>query len=129
MEWVIQRGLTWISISGALLAVGFEVYAASGLRFLGNLTGLLMTLWTILPYAILFAGRYFFDHARIQKQWLSFSLFEVCVVAWLYLQTLVFYPDAQNGLIFLFLPLLQSVVNLLAGIALYWQQHRMQRPH
>ncbi len=51
-------------------------------------------------------------------------MFEVLVVAWVYGQTLLMYPDAQEGLIFLFLPLLQAVFNLAAGVLLYWLQYR-----
>lgn len=69
----------------------------------------------------------FFEHPRIQKQWLSFSVIEVAVVAWLYFQTVVMYPDAQGGLIFLFLPVWQGTLNMLVGMLLYWRQSRLNR--
>lgn len=116
-----------VALIGAGIAVGYEIYAATGLQFLGHRTGLLMTLWTVMPYVIIFAGRYFFERSEIQKQWLSFSVFEVLVVAWIYWQTIVMYPDAQGSLIFLFLPLLQASINLVVGVVLYWMQCRLRK--
>lgn len=125
----INLSITLTALAGALAAIGFEIYAASGLQFLSYRTGLLMTLWTVMPYVIMFAGRYFFDRNDIQKRWRNFSLFQVCVVAWIYMQTLVMYPDAQGSLIFLFLPLLQSSLNLLVGVVLYVLQYRLKQKH
>jgi hypothetical protein len=51
----------------------------------------------------------------------------VLVVAWIYWQTLVMYPDAQGSLIFLFLPLLQASLNLLVGAIFYWLQYRLKQ--
>jgi hypothetical protein len=111
-----------VALIGALMALGFEIFAASQLRFLSHRVGLLMTLWTVLPYVILWAGKYFFQRCDILKRWLHFAVFEVLVVAWIYWQTLVMYPDAQDSLIFLFLPLVQAALNLIAGVLLYWRQ-------
>jgi len=116
--------LSLVALAGAILAVCFEIIAASSLRFLSQRAGLLITLWTVMPYVILFAGRYFFHRCDIQKQWLRFAVFEVLVVAWIYGQTVLMYPDPQEGLIFLFLPLLQAVFNLAIGVLLYWLQYR-----
>lgn len=123
----INLFITLTALVGAVAAIGFEIYAASGLQFLSYRTGLLMTLWTVMPYVIMFAGRYFFDRCEIHKRWRNFSLFEVCVVVWIYMQTLIMYPDAQGSLIFLFLPLLQSSLNLVVGVVLYWLQHRLKQ--
>jgi len=122
----INQSITLTALVGALVAICFEIYAASGLRFLSYRSGLLMTLWTVMPYVIMFAGRYFFDRSEIQQRWLSFCIFQVFVVIWIYGQTLVMYPDAQGSLIFLFLPLLQSSLNLAAGVVLYWLQMRLK---
>lgn len=111
-----------VALIGALIAICFEIHAASQLRFLSHRIGLLMTLWTVLPYVILWAGKYFFQRRDVQKMWLQFAVFEVLVVAWMYWQTLVMYPDAQDSLIFLFLPLLQASLNLVVGVFLYWRQ-------
>lgn len=111
-----------VALIGALMALGFEIFAASQLRFLSHRVGLLMTLWTVLPYVILWAGKYVFQRCDILKRWLHFAVFEVLVVAWIYWQTLVMYPDAQDSLIFLFLPLVQAALNLIAGVLLYWRQ-------
>lgn len=111
-----------VALIGALMALGFEIFAASQLRFLSHRVGLLMTLWTVLPYVILWAGKYFFQRCDILKRWLHFAVFEVLVVAWIYWQTLMMYPDAQDSLIFLFLPLLQASLNLVVGVFLYWRQ-------
>lgn len=111
-----------VALIGALMALGFEIFAASQLRFLSHRVGLLMTLWTVLPYVILWAGKYFFQRCDMLKRWLHFAVFEVLVVAWIYWQTLVMYPDAQDSLIFLFLPLVQAALNLIAGVLLYWRQ-------
>jgi branched-subunit amino acid transport protein AzlD len=123
----IHHAISLTALAGALMAISFEVYAASGLRFLSHRTGLLMTLWTVLPYVVIFAGRFFFDCIDVLKRWLRFSLFEVLVVAWIYWQTLVMYPDAQGSLIFLFLPLLQASLNLLVGAIFYWLQYRLKQ--
>ncbi|WP_029148806.1 hypothetical protein [Methylophilus sp. 5] len=122
----INQSITLTALVGAVIALYFEAYAANGLQFLSYRTGLLMTAWTLMPYLILFAGRYFFEGSDIQKQWLHFGIFEVLVVAWIYWQTLVMYPDAQGGLIFLFLPLLQASLNLVVGGVLYWAQRRLK---
>jgi len=45
------------------------------------------------------------------------------------MQTLVMYPDAQGSLIFLFLPLLQSSLNLVVGVVLYVLQYRLKQKH
>lgn len=126
---MFKQGLMIIALIGALMAMGFELYAARGFAFLESASGLLITLWTLLPYLTLMSGYYFFEHPRIQKQWLSFSLFELFIVGWLYFQTLIIYPDAQGSLIFLFLPVWQSTLNMLVGILLYWRQARLNRPH
>lgn len=123
----VHHVISLTALAGALIAISFEVYAASGLRFLSHRTGLLMTLWTVLPYVVIFAGRFFFDCIDVLKRWLRFSLFEVLVVAWIYWQTLVMYPDAQGSLIFLFLPLLQASLNLLVGAIFYWLQYRLKQ--
>lgn len=123
----IHHAISLTALAGALIAISFEVYAASSLRFLSHRTGLLMTLWTVLPYVVIFAGRFFFDCIDVLKRWLRFSLFEVLVVAWIYWQTLVMYPDAQGSLIFLFLPLLQASLNLLVGAIFYWLQYRLKQ--
>lgn len=124
---MFKSALMITAMIGALLALGFELYAARGFAFLESASGLLITLWTIVPYLTLHAGYYFFEHPRIQKQWLSFSVIEVAVVAWLYFQTVVMYPDAQGGLIFLFLPVWQGTLNMLVGMLLYWRQSRLNR--
>lgn len=111
-----------VALIGAVIAIGFEIFAASQLRFLSHRVGLLMTLWTVLPYLIMWAGKYFFQRRDIQKTWLHFAVFEVLAIAWIYWQTLVMYPDAQDSLIFLFLPLLQAALNLVVGVFLYWRQ-------
>ena len=111
-----------VALAGALIAIGFEIVAATHLRFLSHRAGLLMTLWTVMPYIILWAGKYFFQRCDIQKQWLRFAVFEVLVVTWMYWQTLVMYSDAQDSLIFLFLPLIQSGLNLAIGVLFYWRQ-------
>jgi len=123
----IHHAISLTALAGTLIAISFEIYAASSLRFLSHRTGLLMTLWTVLPYVVMFVGRYFFDCIDVLKRWLRFSLFEVLVVAWIYLQTLVMYPDAQGSLIFLFLPLLQASLNLVVGAIFYWLQYRIKR--
>ncbi len=125
----INLSITLTALAGALAAIGFEIYAASGLQFLSYRTGLLMTLWTVMPYVMMFAGCYFFDRYDIQKRWRNFSLFQVCVVVWIYMQTLVMYPDAQGSMIFLFLPLLQSGLNLIVGVVLYGLQYRFKHKH
>jgi len=125
----INLSIILIALAGALVAISFDIYAASGLRFLSYRSGLLMTLWTVMPYVIMYAGCYFFDRSEIQKRWRNFSLFQVCVVAWIYMQTLVMYPDAQGSLIFLFLPLLQSSLNLVVGVVLYVLQYRLKQKH
>lgn len=114
-----------VALAGAVMAICFMITAASNLRFLSHQLGVLMTLWTVMPYVILYAGRYFFQRRDIQKQWLHFAVFEVLIVAWIYWQTLFMYPDAQGSLIFLFLPLIQAVLNVLIGLIFYWQQHRL----
>jgi len=114
-----------VALAGAVMAICFMVAAASNLRFLSHYVGVLMTLWTVMPYVIMYAGRYFFQRRDIQKQWLHFAVFQVLIVAWIYWQTLFMYPDAQGSLIFLFLPLIQAVLNLLIGLIFYWQQHRL----
>ena len=125
--WRAFPALTLTALIGALVTLGFEAYAAMGLRFLGSRTGLLMTLWTVLPYVTLLAGHWFFAHPRIRRLWLGFAVFEVCVATWMYLQTLWLNPDAQSGLIFLFLPVLQASLNLGVGVALYVWQYRLRR--
>lgn len=128
-EVMFKQRLMIISLVGALMAIGFELYAARGFAFLEGASGLLITLWTLLPYLTLMSGDYFFKDPLIQKQWFSFSLFEVLIVGWIYFQTLVMYPDAQDALIFLFLPVWQGTLNILVGILLYWRQKRLKREH
>jgi len=123
----INPAIALTALVGALIALCFEGYAASGLQFFSDRAGLLMTAWTLMPYVVLFAGRYFFDRHDIQKRWLHFSIFEVLLVAWIYWQTLVMYPDAQDSLIFLFLPLLQASLNLMVGVIFYWLQCRLKQ--
>jgi uncharacterized membrane protein (GlpM family) len=116
-----------VALAGALIAIYFEIVAASNLRFLSHRAGLLITLWTVMPYVIFWAGKYFFQRCDIQKQWLHFAVFEVLLVAWIYWQTLFMYPDAQDSLIFLFLPLIQAGLNLAVGVLLYWRQSTLAR--
>jgi len=118
-----------VGLTGAAIAIGFEWYAATGWLFLTERTSLLITFWTILPYVMMPLGGYFFHRRDIQKHWLSFCAFEVLVVAWIYLQTIVIYPDAQGALIFLFLPLLQAGLNLVVGVVFYYMQYRWDQPH
>lgn len=114
-----------VALAGAVMAICFMIAAASNLRFLSHQVGVLIALWTVMPYVIIYTGKYFFQRRDIQKQWLHFAVFEVLIVAWIYWQTLFMYPDAQGSLIFLFLPLIQAVLNLLIGLIFYWQQHRL----
>jgi hypothetical protein len=116
------KKISLVALAGALVAIGFEIVAATQLRFLSHRAGLLITLWTVMPYVIMWAGKYFFQRCDIQRQWLRFAVFEVLAVAWIYWQTLVMYPDVQDSLIFLFLPLIQAGLNLAAGVLLYWRQ-------
>lgn len=116
-----------VALAGAAMAIYFEIVAASNLRFLSHRVGLLITLWTVMPYVIFWAGKYFFQRCDIQKQWLHFAVFEVLLVAWIYWQTLFMYPDAQESLIFLFLPLIQAGLNLIAGVILYWRQSMLAK--
>lgn len=118
----LTKKISLVALAGALIAICFEIVAASHLRFLSHRVGLIMTLWTVLPYIIFWAGKYFFQRCDIQKQWLRFAVFEVLVVTWIYWQTLVMFPDAQESLIFLFLPLLQAGFNLAIGVFFYWRQ-------
>ena len=111
-----------VALAGAVMAICFMIVAASNLRFLSHHVGILMTLWTVMPYVILWTGKYFFQRCDIQKLWLHFAVFEVLVVAWIYWQTLVMYHDAQESLIFLFLPLIQASLNLIIGVLFYWRQ-------
>lgn len=117
--------ISLVALAGAILAICFMIAAASNLRFLSHQVGVLIALWTVMPYVIIYTGKYFFQRRDIQKQWLHFAVFEVLIVAWIYWQTLFMYPDAQGSLIFLFLPLIQAVLNLLIGLIFYWQQHRL----
>lgn len=114
-----------MALAGALMAISFEIYAARGFGFLSQRVGLLMMVWTVLPYVIIWFGMYLFKRCDVQKQWLRFSVFEIILVAYLYWQTLVIDQDAQGALIFLFLPLIQFGINLVWVGFLYLKQHTL----
>lgn len=120
----IQK-ISLVALSGALMAISFEIYAARGLGFLSQQVGLLIMVWTVLPYVIIWSGRYFFQRCDVLKQWLRFAVIEVILVAYLYWQVLVIDQDAQGALIFLFLPLIQSGINLVWVGLLYLKQHTL----
>lgn len=95
---------------GALCTLWFEYSAAVGWGFLATRAGWWMTVWALLPYIIIFCGRRMANglHAKRVVFWIS--LLVVMLGLYSYYQAFFMHLDAQSALVFLFTPLLQSLV-------------------
>ncbi|MDP8568463.1 hypothetical protein [Methylophilus aquaticus] len=106
----IQKQSVLVALTGAIGTLWFEYVAAAGFGFLTTKSGWWMTAWTVLPYAMLFFGRHVATGAQAQRWMLWISLLVVTTGMYAYYQAFFVFLDAQSALIFLFMPLLQSMV-------------------
>ena len=99
-----------LALLGAIATVAFERIAATDWRFLQSKAGVLICLWSVLPYLLMVCATELLKTPRTQVWWLAVSGMLVTLAIAAYYQTLFIYPDAQGALIFLFLPLVQSLI-------------------
>ncbi len=106
----IQKSIVLVALTGAIGTLWFEYVAAVGFGFLTTKVGWWMTVWAVLPYVIIFFGRHVAKGIQAQRWMLWVSLLVVTTGLYAYYQAFFVFLDAQSALIFLFMPLLQSMV-------------------
>ncbi len=109
-------------VVGAVGALGLMLYAASGLSsFLGG--GYLFALWALAPYVLLgFGTTRFWSRPARMAAFVGAAVAVLGALA-LYVDAIVVHPDAQGGLVFATVPLIQAVI-VLATIATAYALHR-----
>ena len=115
----MQRQLAWLALAGSLMTMGFAYVAAAGFRFLSTPVGLMLTLWTLLPYLLIFCVSRVAVSPGMQRWVIAVCWLLVVLALLAYTQALFIALDAQSALIFLFAPVLQSMVAMLLLITVY----------
>ncbi len=105
-----------LALLGVVSTVAFERIAATDWRFLHSKAGILICLWSVLPYVLMACATELLKTPRAQSWWLAVSAVMVMVAITAYYHTLFVQPDAQGALIFLFLPLVQCLIACIALI-------------
>lgn len=105
-----------LALLGGISTVAFERIAATDWRFLHSKAGILICLWSVLPYVLMVCATELLKSPRTQSWWLAVSAVMVMLAITAYYHTLFVRPDAQGALIFLFLPLLQCLTACIALI-------------
>lgn len=106
----ITHTIQSLALLGGVSTVAFERIAATDWRFLHSKAGILICLWSVLPYLLMACATELLKTPRAQASWLAVSavMFMLAIAA--YYHTLFVRPDAQGALIFLFLPLVQCLI-------------------
>lgn len=99
-----------LALQGIVSTVAFERIAATDWRFLHSKAGVLICLWSVLPYLLMACATELLKTPRAQSWWLAVSAVMVMLAITAYYHTLFVQPDAQGALIFLFLPLVQCLI-------------------
>jgi hypothetical protein len=99
-----------LALLGVVSTVAFERIAATDWRFLHSKAGILICLWSVLPYVLMACATALLKTPRAQSWWFAVSAVLVMVAITAYYHTLFIHPDAQGALIFLFLPFVQSLI-------------------
>lgn len=99
-----------LALLGGVSTVSFERIAATDWRFLHSKAGILICLWSVLPYLLMACATELLKTPRAQSWWLAVSAVMVMLAIAAYYHTLFVRPDAQGALIFLFLPLVQCLI-------------------
>ena len=94
-----------LALLGAIATIAFERVAATDWRFLQSKAGVLICLWSVLPYLLMVCASEWLNTPRTKTWWFAASSMLVALALAAYYQTLFVHPDAQGALIFLFLPL------------------------
>jgi len=105
-----------LALLGVVSTVAFERIAATDWRFLHSKAGILICLWSVLPYVLMACATALLKTPRAQSWWLAVSAVMVVLAIMAYYHTLFVHPDAQGALIFLFLPLVQYLIACVALI-------------
>lgn len=105
-----------LALLGIVSTVAFERIAATDWRFLHSKAGILICLWSVLPYLLMACATELLKSPRTQSWWLTVSAVMVMLAITAYYHTLFVRPDAQGALIFLFLPLVQCLITFGAFI-------------
>ena len=109
-----------VAVAGGLFTLGLMLYASDP----GD-TGL--SQWAVvLPFAVLAVSPYLVlarlarglkhDVAK-SRVLLIVALLVTLPAIWFYIQGFIVEPDAQSGLLFVFLPIYQFIVGVVAGVA------------
>ena len=104
-----QKQTAVVALAGALCTLWFEYVGAAGFGFLTTKVGWWMTAWALLPYALILAGAYLVTGAVVSRWFAAVSFLVTMAALYAYYQALIVDLDAQSALIFLFMPLLQSM--------------------
>lgn len=105
-----------LALLGLVSTVAFERIAATDWRFFHSKAGILICLWSLLPYVLMVCATELLKTPRTQSWWLAVSAVMVMLAITAYYHTLFVHSDAQGALIFLFLPLLQCLTACIALI-------------
>lgn len=105
----IQKSIVLVALTGAIGTLWFEYVAAVGFGFLTTKVGWWMTVWALLPYGLILAGSDIVTGAVVNRWFAVLSFLVTLAALYAYYQALIVDLDAQSALIFLFMPLLQSM--------------------
>lgn len=104
-----QKQTAVVALAGALCTLWFEYVGAAGFEFLTTQAGWWMTAWALLPYGLILVGSYIVTGAVVSRWFAALSFLVTVAALYAYYQALIVDLDAQSALIFLFMPLLQSM--------------------
>lgn len=127
----MSRTLRWVSLIapavGAAGSIGFMLFVGdfdgvgSWLFFAG------LAAWTAAPYAAMAAiGRAFRAEPVPLAIVTGGMLLCIGLGAWILIGAFILYPDAQSGLVFLFIPFWQALL-FLAVLLIAWGWRRLRR--
>lgn len=117
---------------GALATVGMMIYAAQPWgdnyayqSFAGYLSLLLFMGWAISPYfALMVTTVWLVEPGAGRWMVLAGALLITVFGAWLTIEAIIIRPDAQGGLVFIFLPLYQWLVVAVIVLVGLWLKRR-----
>ena len=99
-----QRITRAVAVVGALISVGWLVHAMLAPSWFAIALGG----WVTLPFVLAWGAVRMMRKVRGTLAVLGITSAATAMSTWLYFDAFILHPDAQGGLIFLFLPLWQS---------------------
>ena len=118
----LRRTTLALLAAGALGTLAALAWAGGGGDLL-DAAGLGFVAWALLPYVVLAVGLSRFWSARAGAAGLAGAAVVVLGAAALYADAIWLHPDAQGGLAFVTVPVVQLAV-VLATVGLAWVLHR-----